>query len=215
MKFPRRLYSSFTSTLITLFTVFLLSSCGLAEDTIDSAINSALSDITEDPVTSIDPDSVVSIDPVVSAEPGVIVDPVVPVDPVVIIDPVAPADPVVIIDPVVPADPVVIVVPVVPADPVVIVDPIAPVEPVTDQVSWVAPSEREDNSPISLSEIAGYKIYYGTNQGNYINTIDIIDSTAESYIFNELTAGTYYVVLTTYDTQGRESQYSNELVMSL
>lgn len=75
-------------------------------------------------------------------------------------------------------------------------------------LSWAAPSERENNEPISLSEIAGYKIYYGTIENHYPNSIDINDGKAEAYTFTGFSAGTYYFVLTTFDTQGRESQYS-------
>jgi len=75
-------------------------------------------------------------------------------------------------------------------------------------LSWTAPSEREDNEPISLSEIAGYKVYYGTIQNDYPNSVDINDGSAEGYTFKGFSTGTYYFVLTTYDTEGRESQYS-------
>lgn len=75
-------------------------------------------------------------------------------------------------------------------------------------LSWVAPAEREDNEPISLSEIAGYKVYYGTIQNDYPNSVNINDGSAEGYTFKGFSTGTYYFVLTTYDTEGRESQYS-------
>ncbi|MFV2004847.1 MAG: VCBS domain-containing protein [Gammaproteobacteria bacterium] len=80
-------------------------------------------------------------------------------------------------------------------------------------LSWVAPAEREDNKPISLSEIAGYKIYYGTAQGSYNNSIDINDGTATGYTFTSFSAGTYYFVITTRDVDGRESQYSTEVII--
>ena len=78
-------------------------------------------------------------------------------------------------------------------------------------LSWVAPSEREDSTPISLSEIAGYKIYYGTTPGQYTNSVDINDGIAEGYTFTALPLGTYFFVVTTYDAEGRESQFSAEV----
>ncbi|MCK4704662.1 MAG: fibronectin type III domain-containing protein [Gammaproteobacteria bacterium] len=78
-------------------------------------------------------------------------------------------------------------------------------------LSWVAPSEREDNTPILLSEIAGYKVYYGTAPGLYTNSVDINDGIAEGYTFKALPAATYFFVVTTYDTEGRESRYSAEV----
>ncbi len=82
-------------------------------------------------------------------------------------------------------------------------------------LSWVAPAEREDNSGISLSEIAGYKIYYGTSQGQYPNKININDGTAVGHTFTDFPAGNYYFVVTTLDTNGRESRYSTEVVITI
>ncbi len=82
-------------------------------------------------------------------------------------------------------------------------------------LSWVAPAEREDNSAISLSEIAGYKVSYGMTQGQYINSTTINDGTAVGYTYTDFPAGTYYFVVTTLDTEGRESQYSTEVKIIL
>jgi len=80
-------------------------------------------------------------------------------------------------------------------------------------ITWVAPAEREDNEAILLSDISGYKIYYGNTQGNYSNSVYINDSTSESYMFSSLPAGAYYFVVTTLDTDGRESKFSTEVVV--
>jgi len=82
-------------------------------------------------------------------------------------------------------------------------------------LSWVAPAEREDNTALSLSAIAGYKIYYGTAQGQYSNNVTINNSTAAGYTFSDLPAGTYYFVVTTIDTDGLESQYSDPVSITL
>lgn len=76
-------------------------------------------------------------------------------------------------------------------------------------LSWVAPFEREDNNPISPAEIAGYKIYYGTAQGNYTKSIDINNGATDNFTVENLASGTYYFVITTRDNEGRESQYSS------
>lgn len=78
-------------------------------------------------------------------------------------------------------------------------------------LSWVAPAAREDNSALSLSAIAGYKIYYGTTQGQYSSSATINDGSATGYTFNNFSSATYYFVVTTIDTDGRESQYSPEI----
>jgi len=82
-------------------------------------------------------------------------------------------------------------------------------------LSWVAPAAREDNSSLSLSAIAGYKIYYSTTPGQYSNSASINDGTATGYVFNNVTSDTYYFVVTTIDTDGRESQYSTEITISI
>jgi len=82
-------------------------------------------------------------------------------------------------------------------------------------LSWIAPAAREDNSALSLAAIAGYKIYYGTTQGQYPNSTIINDGSATGHTFNNFSSATYYFVVTTIDTDGRESQYSQEISISI
>lgn len=79
------------------------------------------------------------------------------------------------------------------------------------RLSWTAPLEREDNQPISLSEIAGYKVYYGTEENTYPHSIDISNGAANGHTIENLSSGVYYLTLTTYDTAGRESKPSDEI----
>ena len=90
------------------------------------------------------------------------------------------------------------------------------ISPTADiNLSWAAPAAREDNSAISLSEIAGYHVFYGTTQGQYSSRITINDGTAAGYTFIDFHSGTYYFVVTTLDTEGRESQFSSEVVITI
>ena len=75
-------------------------------------------------------------------------------------------------------------------------------------LSWVAPSEREDGTGLGLSEIASFRVYYGTESGKYSDTISIDDHTATQVIFTGIPSGTYYTVMTTVDADGRESSFS-------
>jgi len=82
--------------------------------------------------------------------------------------------------------------------------------------SWTAPVAREDESPIAMSEIAGYRIYYGTETGNYSQSIEVNDAYTDAITLDEINmAGTYYIVITTVDTDGRESTYSEEIVLNV
>jgi hypothetical protein len=74
-------------------------------------------------------------------------------------------------------------------------------------LAWDAPSTNTDGSP--LTDLAGYKIYYGTSSGSYTTIIDVGNVT--TYIVNNLTSGTYYFTVTTYNTNGDESAYATEI----
>ncbi len=79
-------------------------------------------------------------------------------------------------------------------------------------LAWTAPVARADGSPLPLAEIGGFRIYYGTSAGNYPNTVEVADGSAQAATVNNLAAGTYHVVMTSYDTSGLESGHSAELV---
>ena len=64
------------------------------------------------------------------------------------------------------------------------------------------------------SNIAGYKVYYGSESGAYSNVIDIGSYT--SCTISGLEAGeTYFIVATAYDTSGDESTYSGEIAYTV
>jgi len=63
--------------------------------------------------------------------------------------------------------------------------------------------------PNSESDLAGYKVYYGTASGTYGTPITI--GTQVSYTFTQLAPGTYYFAVTAYNTAGLESGFSNEV----
>ena len=83
------------------------------------------------------------------------------------------------------------------------------------KLTWVAPSKRADNTGLSLSEIKGYRIYYGTEKGNYQNQFVVNDGSAEQAQIAGVPAGVYYLVMTTIDVDGRESTYSQEVVVTI
>jgi hypothetical protein len=59
------------------------------------------------------------------------------------------------------------------------------------------------------TDLAGYKIYYGTHSLTYNQTIDV-GNTTQYKLENLLEGQTYYVVVTAYDTSGNESLPSSE-----
>ncbi len=75
-------------------------------------------------------------------------------------------------------------------------------------LSWIPPTTKADGTP--LTDLAGYKIYYGLSSGNYTQHIDIGNVT--SYTVTNLSTGTaYYFATTAYDTSSNESSFSNEV----
>jgi hypothetical protein len=78
-------------------------------------------------------------------------------------------------------------------------------------IAWTAPVAKADGSPLSLSEIGGYRVHYGTTEGEYPNRIDVNDGSAVEVTINDLPLGSYYFVVTTYDVEGLESEFSAAL----
>ena len=85
----------------------------------------------------------------------------------------------------------------------------------TATLSWIAPSEREDGAPLALSEIAGYRVYYGSFSGEYPDRFEIADSSTVQTNLQDLPSGHYFFVFTTLDTDGQESDYSKEFSVSI
>ena len=75
-------------------------------------------------------------------------------------------------------------------------------------LNWDIPSTKLDGSPISLSTIGGYRIYEGTDKNNVSMFIDVSSDTT-TYTISGLTVGTHYFYVTTYDSEGQESPFSN------
>ena len=73
-------------------------------------------------------------------------------------------------------------------------------------LAWNAPTTNTDGT--LLTDLAGYKIYYGTSSGNYTSVIDVGNAT--TYTASNLSSGAYYFAVTSYDISGTESAYSNE-----
>lgn len=74
-------------------------------------------------------------------------------------------------------------------------------------LSWVAPTQRTDGSP--LTNLAGFRVYYGTALGIYQNSISVPNPGLTTYVVPSLPSGTYYFVATAYDASGAESAYSD------
>ena len=82
-------------------------------------------------------------------------------------------------------------------------------------LSWIAPDQREDGTGFFPSlELAEYRVYYGSEPGDYQNQVDIIDGFTDAQVAS-IPAGLYFVVVTAVDKQGRESLYSEEVKVAV
>jgi len=73
-------------------------------------------------------------------------------------------------------------------------------------LSWSPPATREDGS--ALTDLAGFKVYYGTSPDNLSSTVTLNGAGVTSYEIDNLSAGTYYFVVTAIDSTGSESPSS-------
>ena len=80
-------------------------------------------------------------------------------------------------------------------------------------LSWTPPTENTDGT--ALTNLAGYRLYYGLSQGNYPNRVIIDTVGLTSYVVDNLVPNTYYVVATSVNSMGVESSYSNVAVKSV
>lgn len=83
----------------------------------------------------------------------------------------------------------------------------------TAVVSWKAPTANADGS--TLTDLAGFNLYYGTSSGNYSEHINIANPAATTYTIPNLSAGTYYIVLKAVDASGNESSSSAEITKTI
>ena len=76
-------------------------------------------------------------------------------------------------------------------------------------LSWEAPTQNNDGSPIT--NLAGYKIHYGTSSDSYTETVALSNAGLTRYVIDNLKSGTYYFAITAYNAQGIESSLSGEI----
>ena len=87
----------------------------------------------------------------------------------------------------------------------------------TISISWDIPTTRVNTNIMPVSEISGYNVYLATNT-NFIPSIPyttISDRAVSDHIIYNLPDGTYYVYITTFDTNGDESPYSAPLIKTI
>lgn len=80
-------------------------------------------------------------------------------------------------------------------------------------LSWTAPTQRTDETP--LSDLTGYKIFYGRMSGIYDYEIDVPQAGIATYVVENLVPGDWYFTMSAYDSAGLESAPSNEVLRTV
>ena len=75
-------------------------------------------------------------------------------------------------------------------------------------LSWTPPTSNTDGS--TLTNLAGYRILYGTSPGSLTRTVQVANPGVSRYVVENLAAGTWYFNVRAYSTSGAESSASNQ-----
>jgi len=74
-------------------------------------------------------------------------------------------------------------------------------------LTWVPPTE--DTNGQSVSDLAGYYIYYGTDESDLSQIISVAGADTTTFVVNGLGSGTYYFAVRAYNTMGVDSAQSD------
>ena len=91
--------------------------------------------------------------------------------------------------------------------------PTTPVASTSVTLGWVAPTQNSNGTPIT--DLAGYKIHYGTASENYTKVVAVSNPSISRYVMDSLESGTYFFAITAYNSKGIESTLSGEISATL
>jgi hypothetical protein len=81
-------------------------------------------------------------------------------------------------------------------------------------LTWMPPTQNADGTP--LTDLAGYKIYVGSNAEQYdVREIRLDNPGLTTYVVSNLEPGTYYFAATAFNSTGVESHYSGEIIRNV
>lgn len=74
-------------------------------------------------------------------------------------------------------------------------------------LSWTPPTQNTDGS--QLTNLGGYRIYYGTNANSLTQTVEISNASVSTYVLSNLSPATWYFAVKSRTAAGVESDLSN------
>jgi hypothetical protein len=73
-------------------------------------------------------------------------------------------------------------------------------------LSWMPPTQNDDGTP--LTDLSGYKIYYGRNQGDLTRVVVLNNPGLTRYVIEELSPANWFFAMSAVNSQGVESNRS-------
>jgi hypothetical protein len=74
-------------------------------------------------------------------------------------------------------------------------------------LSWEAPTTDTNGAP--LTDLVGYRVYYGTSANDLTDTIQLTSVGIQTYVIDNLAPGTWYFAVAAVASTGVESALSN------
>jgi hypothetical protein len=74
-------------------------------------------------------------------------------------------------------------------------------------LTWMPPTENDDGT--TLTNLTGYKVYWGTSPTDFSNSITLTNPGLTSYVIDHLTPATWYFAASSLNADGVESDLSN------
>jgi hypothetical protein len=74
-------------------------------------------------------------------------------------------------------------------------------------LSWLAPTSDTNGAP--LTDLAGYRIYYGLSKSQLTQTVHVSTVGIQTYVLDGLTSGTWYFAVKAVTLDGAESALSD------
>jgi hypothetical protein len=80
-------------------------------------------------------------------------------------------------------------------------------------LSWEAPTSNSNGTP--LTDLAGYRIYYGSSPKHLSQTVHIKSVGLQTYVIENLESGTWYFAVKSVATNGVESKLSDVVAKTI
>ena len=75
--------------------------------------------------------------------------------------------------------------------------------------TFPAPTKNTDGT--ALTNLAGYRVHYGTSAGSYTNSVQLPNKSLTSVVIEDLTPARWYFAVKAYNTSGVESTFSGSV----